>query len=73
MVRYEDGEANYTAGIDLLKELYQTYNYGFEVMIYCKDVKQAEDNCKMLGLKGRYKIGSTPSELKKFVGELTEK
>jgi len=70
MVRNEDGKINYTAGIELLKELYQTYNYGFEVMIYCQDVKKAEDNCKKLDLKGRYKINAKEDELKKFLGEL---
>jgi len=44
IVRYKDGRLNYTAGIDFLKRLSQTYNYGFAVMIYCKEVKKAEEN-----------------------------
>ena len=47
MVRIEeDGLPNFTAGIDLINELYTKYKYSFEVLIYCGDVESANLNCK---------------------------
>jgi len=34
--------------------------------------EKAEDNCKKLDLKGRYKINAKEDELKKFLGDLME-
>ena len=46
MVREENGKLNYLAGLDLLSYLFKEINYKNEVMVFCFDVKKAEENCK---------------------------
>ena len=46
MVREEKGKLNYLAGIDLLAYLFKEIDYKNEVMVFCGDVKKAEENCK---------------------------
>ena len=67
MVRKEGENMNYTAGIDLLKALYQNYKYAFEVLVYCSDVKKAQENCEQGGLKGPYSITCESTKLIEFV------
>ena len=67
MVRKEGETINHTAGIDLLKALYQNYKYAFEVMVYCSDVKKAQENCEQGGLEGPYIITEKADKLIKFV------
>ena len=38
MVRKEDNEMNYLAGIDFLNSLYNDYKYPFETLIFCGDI-----------------------------------
>ena len=46
MVREENGKLNYLARIDLLNYLFKEIDYKNEVMVFCGDVKRAEENCK---------------------------
>jgi len=67
MVRFEDGVANYTAGVDLVEKLVKDYQYNFEILIFCGDVKQAQQNCDARKLKGRFSITVSQRELRKFL------
>jgi hypothetical protein len=44
MVRNENGQMNYYAGIDLLSYLFKVMKYKFEVLMFCKDTKKANEN-----------------------------
>jgi len=69
MVRYEkeDGAANYTAGVDLVKKLFDDYQYNFEVLICCGDVERAQDSCNARNLKGRFSITDDFDTVEKFL------
>lgn len=46
MVRVESGKTNYYAGIELMNHLYKILKYKNKSMIYCMDVKKAEEECR---------------------------
>ena len=48
MVRDENGKLNYLAGMDLLVYLFKEINYKNDVLVFCGDIKKAEENCKAL-------------------------
>ena len=67
MVRVENGVINYYAGIDLLKELFNEYEYKYEVMIYCSDVISARKNCEKHEIFGKFRISNKENELLFFL------
>jgi len=67
MVRYEDGIANYTAGIDLVEKLFKDYKYNFEVLIYCQDTVRAKANCDAKKLKGPFSITNDAKKVQQFL------
>jgi serine/threonine protein kinase len=73
MVRLEDGKMIDTAGIDLLKEVYNWYEVDFKSFIYCSDVKLAQENCDKAQFKGTYSIGSSTDDLDAFLRPLLGK
>ena len=74
MVRVEDhnGESKtvYHAGIDLIQQLRQKYNFGHEVMIFCTDEKFAKQNCQERQLTDKVLISNNEGELFKFLSFL---
>jgi len=67
MVRVENGQYNYYAGLDLIKGLRKTYNYGHQVLIYCNDVAAAQKNCTDQVLTDKVYVAKERSKLKKFI------
>ena len=67
MVRLENGEWNYLAGIDLMRILFKDYKYGFEVLVYCRDVEQAQTNCENAELNGPFSITANKKQLLQFL------
>ena len=45
MVRKEENNWNYTAGVDLLKFLYNENNFPLKSYLFVGDVKRATDSC----------------------------
>jgi len=67
MVRVEEGNKNYLAGVDLIKGLRQTYNYGHPVLIYCSDEAAAKKNCEDQQLTDKVYVTSKMSKLENFI------
>ena len=67
MVREEDGKMNYTAGVDLVEKLFRDEKYNFEVLIFCNDLKRAQETCDARNLKGRFSITNDKKIVRKFL------
>ena len=46
MVRFENNEWEYYAGINLLNKLFKKYNYNYPVLLFVKDAQHAKENCE---------------------------
>jgi len=67
MVRVEDTQTNYCAGIDLIEILRKKHQSQHEILIFCNDVEKARENCisKKLNTKGVY-VSSSATTLMEF-------
>jgi len=66
MVRKYGDDTNFFAGAELIGKL-REQGYDQEILIYCGDVKKAEENCKAKNVSlNKVKITASTQELKKF-------